>query len=112
MKVHESNNVLHNIVHNEIIKGNCELTVPEYLENNKHTVIALAYFDMALYKPTKKVLETIKPYLIKGSVIMFDEFNHPLFKGDTLAFREVFADIDYTIQLSKFMREKTIVIIR
>ncbi len=112
MNFHEKNNVLSHITHNEIIQGDCMITVPDYLDKNNHTVIALAYFDMALVVPTKKVLSAIKPYLVKGSVLMFDEFNHPLFRGDTLAFREVMGDIDYEIRISKYMREKTIVIIK
>jgi len=109
---HENNNVLNHIKKNEIIVGNVEETLDLYLINNNSTVIALIYLDLALYKPTKYVLEKIKPYLIKGSVIIFDEFNHPEIHGDTLAFREVFSNLDYEIRLSKYMREKTFLIIK
>ena len=45
----------------------------------------MAIFDMDVYKPTKKVLDLIKPRLFKGSVLVFDELNHPQFPGETIA---------------------------
>ena len=106
---HEENNVLPHIKKNKIIKGNIINTLPTYLQDNNYSVICLAYLDLALYEPTLFVLKNIIPYLVKGSIIILDEFNHPLFRGDTLAFREIFKDINYEIKISQFMREKTII---
>ena len=109
IEFHEDNNVLPNNKKNEIVIGKVEDTLLNYLNEYKSTVIALIYLDLALYKSTCYVLENIIPYLVKGSVIIFDEFNHPEIVGDTIAFREIFAkkNINYEIKLSKFMREKT-----
>ncbi len=63
-------------------------TLPEYLKQNPHTIIAFAYLDLDLYEPTKFVLETIRPYLTKGSILGFDELIHPEFPGETVALRE------------------------
>ena len=40
---------------------------------------------MDVYKPTKYVINHIKKRLFKGSIIVFDELNHPVFPGETLA---------------------------
>jgi hypothetical protein len=109
---HEENNVLPHIKKNEIIKGNIINTLPIYLNKNNYTVVSLVYLDLALYEPTIFVLKNIIPYLVKGSIIILDEFNHPLFRGDTLAFREIFKDINYEIKISQYMREKTIIKIK
>ena len=111
---HETNNVLGHKHINTVVKGEVENTLPNYLDKNNTTVIALIYMDLALYASTKFVLEMIIPYLVKGSVIIFDEFNHPELAGDTLAFRETFKEknINYEIRLSAYMREKTFVIIK
>ena len=45
---------------------------------------------MNLYKPTKDCLEAIKPRLVKGSVVAFDELNDPTCPGETQALQEVF----------------------
>lgn len=73
----------------ETIKGDVAETLPAWLKAHPETVVALAYFDMDLYEPTKRALEAIKPYLTKGSVIGFDEVCVREFPGETVAAREV-----------------------
>ena len=72
----------------ELIKGNAIETLPAYLAKHPETIIALAYFDLDLYEPTKKCLELIKPYLVKGSVLGFDELLLGEFPGETQALRD------------------------
>lgn len=74
----------------DIVKGDVRATLPQYLERHPQTVIALAYFDMDLYAPTRDVLAMIRPYLVRGSVVVLDEINDPGFPGETVALREVF----------------------
>ena len=45
---------------------------------------------MDIYKPTKDVLKTILPYLVKGSILIFDDAICELSSGETEAIREVF----------------------
>jgi hypothetical protein len=71
------------------IKGDASQTIHSYLAENPHTIVALAYFDMDVYRPTKDCLEAIIPRLTKGSVIGFDELNCAEFPGETLAAMEV-----------------------
>lgn len=73
----------------ETVKGDVEKTLPTYLESHPETIIALAYFDMDLYLPTKTALKAILPYLTKGSIIGFDELCVTEFPGETAALREV-----------------------
>ncbi|MFX0134329.1 MAG: crotonobetainyl-CoA--carnitine CoA-transferase [Candidatus Hodarchaeota archaeon] len=87
---HEGESPISHIKKYELVKGDASITIKKYLEDNPETIIALAYFDLDLYEPTKNVLEAIKPYLTKGSIIGFDELTHPDFPGETLALKEVF----------------------
>jgi hypothetical protein len=64
--------------------------IHRYLEKNPETIVALAYFDLDLYEPTKACLEAIRPRLVKGSVLGFDELNDPDSPGETIALNEVF----------------------
>lgn len=73
----------------ELVAGDATESLPAYLAQHPETVIALAYFDFDLYKPTRDCLEAILPYLTKGSVLAFDELNTPEFPGETIAVREV-----------------------
>jgi|TARA_B100000767_G_scaffold45570_1_gene39968 hypothetical protein len=73
----------------ELVKGDAGKTINNYLKKNNQTVIALAILDMDVYDPTKKVLQKIKNRLFKGSVLVFDQLNHPDFPGETKAVLEI-----------------------
>jgi len=88
MECHEQDNPLSHIKKFAIVKGDANITVPNYLESNPETIISLAYFDFDVYKPTAKVLETIIPRLTRGSVLGFDELNDPDSPGETIALME------------------------
>jgi len=97
---HESLNPLAHISKVEVCVGDASLTLPKYIDENPETIIALAYFDFDIYEPTKICLEAIKPRLVKGSVLGFDELNDPDSPGETLALMEVFGLNN--IQLKRF----------
>jgi len=109
---HEGNNILGNIRKHTLIEGNVVDTVPKFFEDNPETVVALAYFDLALYEPTKTCLQAILPHLVPGSVILLDELNYPEAPGETIAFKEALRDVPYTIQKSKYITDKSIVILK
>ena len=52
---------------------------------------------MDTYSPTKYTLEKLKPYLVKGATIIFDElYNYPGWKeGEYKALKEVYQDDEY-----------------
>jgi len=106
---HEKNNVLANVKKHQVIKGDAAETVPRFFKENPETVVALAYFDLALYEPTKVCLETIKPHLLRGSVLMLDEFNSKDSPGETIAFKEVFKGERYLVRRSRFMTDRTFI---
>lgn len=85
----EKDNPISHIQKFEVIKGDATVTLNHYLDKNKQTIIALAYFDFDLYEPTKKCLQKIMPRLTKGSVVAFDELNDPDSPGETEALMEV-----------------------
>lgn len=82
----------------ELVQGDATKTLPAYLAAHPETMIALAYFDFDLYRPTRDCLEAILPYLTKGSVLAFDELNCPEFPGETQAVREVLGLSRYAIR--------------
>jgi len=90
MDYHEQESPLSHIKKYDLIKGDASLEIVKYLKKHPETIIALAYFDFDVYKPTKKCLEAIKTHLVKGSILAFDELNDPDSPGETLALSEVF----------------------
>lgn len=100
LSYHEQESPLPHIRKYELVKGDVAVTVPKYLSENPQTVIALAYFDLDLYEPTKHCLEAIKDYVTRGTVLGFDELNHADFPGETVAFREVLGLRNYRVERS------------
>ena len=73
----------------ELVKGDIKYSLPKYLEEHPETIFSLVYVDVDLYEPTKDILTYIKPHLVKGSIIGFDEVCHPHWPGETRALKEV-----------------------
>lgn len=90
MEYHEQESPLAHLRKFDLIKGDANIEVEKYFKQHPETIIALAFFDFDTYKPTKKCLQAIKPHLVKGSVIGFDELNDPDSPGETLALEQVF----------------------
>jgi hypothetical protein len=88
LRVQEAGEHLNHIRRTIVIQGDVRAELPRYLKQNPHTVIALAYFDLDLFDPTRDALDTIRPYLTRGRVIAFDELAHAKWPGETAAVRE------------------------
>lgn len=88
MTLQENLNPMSHIKRFEIIKGDAIETVPEYFKKHSETIVSLAIFDFDIYKPTRVALETIKPHICKGTILVFDELCDPIFPGETVALRE------------------------
>lgn len=88
LEMQESYSPLPHIRKFELVKGDASVTAKKWCDDNKHAVIAMAIFDMDVYKPTRDALEAVMPRLTKGSVLVFDELNCKHFPGETLALAE------------------------
>ena len=102
LSLHEKIATLTNIQKFELVKGDVTKTLPTFLEQRQDLIVAMAYFDFDLYKPTKEALEQLVPYLTKGAVLGFDQINAQEWPGETRALREVLGTKNYTIRHSKF----------
>lgn len=97
LSAHEQLEPRSHIKKHQLVKGDVMEELPSYLESHPETIIALAYFDLDLYEPTKKCLEIIRPYLAKNSVVGFDELALEQFSGETQALREAWGISNYEI---------------
>lgn len=89
MKYQENDNPLSHIKKYDIRVGDASVEIVRYLKENPETIVAMAFFDVDLYEPTKNCLEAIKPHLVKGSLLAFDELNDHDCPGETVALNEV-----------------------
>lgn len=88
LATHEAAEHLSHIRRSLIVEGDVREILPRYLTDNPHTVIALAYFDLDLYEPTRHTIDALKPFLTRGSVLAFDQLAHAKWPGKTAAVRD------------------------
>ncbi len=111
LNYHEQENPMSHIKKYELVKGDVCYTIEKYLKDNPETIIAIAYFDLGLYEPTKKCLEAIKPCVTRGTVIALDELNSCEFPGETVALKEVMGLDKCRITRSQFLPDRSYIII-
>jgi len=104
MRCHEGLNPVPHIPKWKIVAGDVRQTLPQYLEEHPETIVALAYFDLDLYEPTKLCLEVIRPHLARGSILGFDQLASPRFPGETVALREVLDLSRFELRRSRHSR--------
>lgn len=56
-----------------LVKGWVQDTVPNWLVENADRPVVFAHLDLDTYSPTRFVLEALRPRLVVGSVLLFDE---------------------------------------
>lgn len=71
-----------------LVRGDVRKTLPVFLKDNPHTVVSLLYLDFDTYDPTLAALEHLLPRMPKGSILAFDELNHEVWPGETIAVME------------------------
>jgi len=84
----------------KLIKGWFNETLPPFVKEHGHEVLALLHVDCDLYSSAKTVLAEVGHMLRPGSVVIFDDmFNYPGFEKDELkAMFEYFSQTDWHIE--------------
>jgi len=97
LQYHEQESPLSHIRRFQLVKGDAPEMLTQYLKDHPETIIALAYFDMDLYEPTKKCLDLVLKHVTRGSVLGFDELHYDMWRGETIAVSEVLGLSTYKI---------------
>ena len=69
-----------------LIPGNILNTLPEFLNKYPQFRFSLVHIDVDVYEPTKKILELIIPKIVRGGIIVLDDYGSV--EGETLAVEE------------------------
>lgn len=109
LSYHRKENTMGHAVTHRLVAGDVTKTAQEYVNSNPASMIALAYFDMALYEPTAAALKSISDRLMPGSVIVLDEMNDPRYPGETVAFREWISGKKYEVRRSEVLPDRTFI---
>ena len=94
----------------EPIVGFIQDTLEDFLKKH-NPKINFAHMDMDTYESTKYALEKLKPYLIKDSIILFDElYNFPGWRnGEYKALQETFDESEYKFRAFSSHENKVVI---
>jgi len=82
----------------ELIKGDVKKTIPNLIKQQPHLKISLLHLDMDIYEPTKFVLNKLFSYVVKGGIILIDDYNSVF--GATKATDE-FLNLNKNLEIKK-----------
>lgn len=82
----------------ELVEGDITKTVPSYLRSHPELKISLLNLDVDLYEPSVAVLEYFYPRIVKGGVLIIDDYIK--FPGETKAVDDYFKG--QNIEIKKF----------
>jgi hypothetical protein len=73
-----------------IVDGDIAVTAPKFVEDNPGLRISLLHLDVDLYEPTLAALKAFYPLVVKGGLVVFDEFGLIDWPGESRAAEEYF----------------------
>lgn len=81
----------------ELVVGYIERSLPEFLLKKKFETVAFVHIDTDTYSPAKTALESLRPFLVSGSIVLFDELcGYPNWRNhEYRALTEVFTQDEY-----------------
>lgn len=89
ISLYNQNRMLSHIDKVKLVRGDIANTAPQYLVDNPHTVISLLWLDFDTFEPTVEALTHFVSRMPKGAVIAFDELNHEVWPGETIAVMKI-----------------------
>lgn len=86
----------------QLVKGDIVKTVPQFVSENPGCKIALLNIDTDIYEPCKVILEKLAPLVVKGGIIIFDDYG--VFEGETELADKYALENGYAIKKFKFAK--------
>lgn len=73
-----------------LVEGDLAASAKKFVEEHPGMRISLLHLDVDLYGPTKAALEAFYPRVVKGGVVVFDEYGLTEWAGESRAVEEYF----------------------
>lgn len=84
----------------ELVEGDVTQTLPQYVKEHPEFKISLLNLDVDIYEPSKVILQELYPRVVKGGVIILDDYG--TFPGETTAVDDYFKGQDIKIRKLPF----------
>jgi len=92
----------------ELVKGDIVKTVPLYVKSHPNLKISFLNLDTDLYEPSLTVLNFLYPKIVKGGILLLDDYN--FFPGETKAVNEYFKNKNIKLKPFPFIDSKLYIV--
>jgi hypothetical protein len=92
VNLHNQDNLLPGIERCVLVNGDVMETIPKFLHEHSGLRISLLHLDMDIYAPTKFALEQLYPRVVKGGIVVLDEYAINAWEGESRAVEEYFKE--------------------
>ena len=92
VRLNNDDNLLPGVERSVVVRGNVMETLPQFIQEHPGLRISLLHFDLDLYESTKFALRQLYPLVVKGGVVVFDEYGLPPWEGETRVVEEYFEE--------------------
>lgn len=93
LMLHEKNNAMGHVVgKHSVVRGDASITVADFLATRPGIPVALAFFDLNVYEPTRAALDALTRHLVSGSRLVFWQLMRPGFQAESRALSEFLAE--------------------
>ena len=93
VQIHNEDSLIPGVERCRLIEGDVIETLPQFVKDNPGLRIALLNLDADLYAPTRAALENLYPLVLRGGIVVFDEYGLEQWPGESSAVDEYFAAI-------------------
>ena len=84
-----------------LIEGDVTKTLPKFFAENPYSAFSIVNIDLDLYGPTKLALEFLYPRVVKGGVVILDDYAGG-FPGANRAVEEYLQEQNLDVKIQKF----------
>lgn len=95
----------------ELIKGDITYSVPGFIEECKDVRFSFVYVDCDLYLPCVTAIKSLWPKILKGGLLVFDEYNMQDWPGETAALHDALGE-DVELRVVPNTRQPTAYVIK
>jgi len=93
LAVHERNNAMgHNWGKHKVVRGDCRVTIPKFMQDNPNEFVALAFFDVNAYEPTEQAFKEVWKRLVPGGVLAFWQLTRNTIPAEARVYAESVID--------------------
>ena len=100
--IHNQDSFIPGVERCRLIEGDVLETLPQFVKDNPGLRIALLNLDVDLYAPTKAALESLYPLVLRGGIVVFDDYGWEQWPGASGAVDEYFAAIGEKPAIHRF----------